>query len=161
MFDLDESQQLAWELYLTKKNVAVFGRAGCGKSTVMLRAIAHARRMHGGEHVGDLAWTNRAASLIGGQTICKFLRVGGAALSKEDVLATVKGNAAAKAHIARVRVIFIDELSLVVARWFGVLEYVVRQLAVPCMQALPWGGCQVVSTLLGLCLLLSLRDKRE
>lgn len=32
-FDLDVMQQEAWEGFVSGKNVALFGRAGCGKST--------------------------------------------------------------------------------------------------------------------------------
>jgi len=145
-FDLDDMQQQVWEKYLAKKNVALFGRAGCGKSTVMMRAINHARRDHGEDRVGVLAWTNHAAGLIGGQTLHKFLRVGPAPLPKESVLQMVQKNSAAKYRIKNVRVMFIDEVSTIASRWFAVLENVVRQLAVPYMQALPWGGCQVIGT---------------
>lgn len=144
MFDLDDTQQRAWELYLSKKNVGIFGRAGCGKSTVMLRAINHARRVHGDKNVGVMAWTNSAASRIGGQTVHKFLGVGLAQLPKERVFDIVSGNAATRYRIKSARVIFIDELPMMAARWFRVLEHVMRKHATRCKQALPWGGCQVI-----------------
>lgn len=148
MFDLDDTQQRAWELYLSKKNVGIFGRAGCGKSTVMLRAINHARRVHGDKNVGVMAWTNSAASRIGGQTVHKFLGVGLAQLPKERVFDIVNGNAATRYRIKSARVIFIDELPMMAARWFRVLEHVMRKHAMRCKQALPWGGCQVIGAFL-------------
>lgn len=145
-FDLDESQQEAWELYLGKKNVCLFGRAGCGKSTLLLRAIAHAQRTHGTNRVVVLAWTNFAANLAGGQTLHKFLRVGIADVPKEIILEKVRCNAFARESVKAAKVIFIDELPQFPARWFAVLEYVVRQLALDSHQGRPWGGIHVVGT---------------
>lgn len=110
----------------------------------MLRATKHARRIHGDKQVGVMAWTNPAASLIGGKTVHQFLGVGVAPLPKEKDMYIVKRNAATRYRIQGVRVIVIDELPMMAARWFGALEYVLRQLAVPCMQTVPWGCCQVV-----------------
>lgn len=145
-FDLDTSQQTAWEAYLGGKNVCLFGRAGSGKSAVLRRAIQHAQRAHGTDRVGILSWTAHAAKLIGGETLHKFLQVGIAPLPKDVILASVRSKFRVKERLKNVTVIFIDELPQVPARWFVVLEYVVRQLAVAHKQALPWGGCQVVGT---------------
>lgn len=146
-FDLDDSQHEAWERFLEGKNVGLFGRAGCGTSTVLLRAIAHAQRLHGSEHVVVLAWTNHAANLISGQTLHKFLRVGIADVPKEVVLEQVRSNTFVRDHVKAAKVIFVDELPQFPARWFAVLEFVVRQLAPASRQALPWGGTQVVGEL--------------
>lgn len=143
-FDFDESQQEAWELYLGRKSVGLFGRAGCGKSAVLLRAIAHAQRTHGMNRVVVLAWTNFAANLVGGQTLHKFLRVGIADIPKEAVLQKVNSNTCARESVKAAKVIFIDELPMFPERWFKVLEYVVRQLAVDSRQGRPWGGIQVI-----------------
>lgn len=146
-FDLDDSQHEAWERFLEGKNVGLFGRAGCGTSTVLLRAIAHAQRLHGSEHVVVLAWTNHAANLISGQTLHKFLHVGIADVPKEVVLEQVRSNTFVRDHVKAAKVIFVDELPQFPARWFAVLEFVVRQLALASRQALPWGGTQVVGEL--------------
>ena len=146
-FDLDASQQSAWEGFLAGKNVGIFGRAGCGKSAVLTRAIAHARRVHGVDRVGVMAWTTAASKMIDGQTLHKFLQVGIAELPKRRVLEKVKGNVFVRAKVTKTTVIFIDELPLIAARWFSVLEFVVRQLVPAGRHGRPWGGCQVVGTL--------------
>lgn len=143
-FDLDESQHAAREAYLTSKNVGLFGRAGCGKSAVLRRCIAHAQRVHGSGRVGILAWSNEAANLINGVTLHKFLGVGIAELPKDRVLAAVRARHVVKEKIMNIKVIIFDELPMVSARWFDVAEDVVRQLALPHKQARPWGGCQVI-----------------
>ncbi|OSX79642.1 hypothetical protein BU14_0074s0072, partial [Porphyra umbilicalis] len=127
-FDLDASQQSAWEGFLAGKNVGLFGRAGCGKSAVLTRAIAHARRVHGVDQ------------MIDGQTLHKFLQVGIAELPKERVLEKVKANLFVRAEVTKTTVIFIDELPLIAARWISVLEYVVRQLAPGVRHGRPWVG---------------------
>lgn len=143
-FDLDRSQQSAWESYLAGKNVGLFGRAGCGKSAVLKRAIAHARRAHGADRVGVMAWTTAAARMIDGHTMHKFLRVGIAELPKDLVLESVKKNRLVRRKVADTAVIFIDELPLVPKRWLTTLEYVVRQLGPIGEHGRPWGRCQVV-----------------
>lgn len=94
--------------------------------------------------LGLLAWTNCAATRIGGQTVHKFLGVVLAQLPKERVFDIVCGNAATRYRIKTVRVIFIEELPMMPARWFRVLEHVVRRHAMHCKQAEAWGGCQVI-----------------
>lgn len=143
-FDLDLSQQSAWESYLAGKNVGLFGRAGCGKSAVLKRAVALARRIHGADRVGVMAWTTAAAKMIDGHTVHKFLRVGIAERPKERVLESVKRNRFVRRMVANTAVVFIDELPLIATRWFNILEYVVRQLAPAGRHGRPWGGCQVV-----------------
>lgn len=96
--------------------------------------------------MGAFAWNTQSASLIGGETLHKFLRVGIADLPKDHILELVRGNYHVKEKIKKTKVIFIDELSHISARWFIVLEYVVRQLALAHKQAIPWGGCQVIGT---------------
>lgn len=74
-FDFEPSQQQAWEGFLSGTNVGLFGRAGSGKSTVLVRAINCARRVHGAAHVGVISWTMTAAKIIGGTTFHMFLRI--------------------------------------------------------------------------------------
>lgn len=143
-FDLDEYQQSAWELFLSSKNVALFGRAGCGKSAVLSRAVDYAQRVHGATGVGLMAWTSQAASLINGMTFHKFLAIGIAELPNEVILEKVRSNHIVSSKVRATRVILIDEVALFPARWFAVLEFVVRQLAPPFAHAKPWGGVQVV-----------------
>lgn len=146
-FDLDDSQHVAWQTFLDNKNVAVFGRAGCGKSAFLRHCIRHAERVHGANRVSVLAWTTHAAGLIGGETLHKFLRVGIAELSKEVILTMVRRNIHVRDRVKNTKVLIIDELPQISTRWLGILEYVVRQLAVLHKQALPWGGCQILGKL--------------
>lgn len=145
-FDLDPSQQQAWELFVSGKNVGLFGRAGSGKSTVLGRAIARARRVHGVANVGVMAWTTTAAKIIDGCTFHKFLSIKVEERPKEVILQNVLGKKFVRDKVRKTKVIFIDEVPQFAARWFTVFEYVVRQLAPPYKQALPWGGVQVVGT---------------
>lgn len=145
-FDLDVFQQEGWEEVLSGNNVALFGRAGCGKSTLLRLIIEHGRRVHGTDHFGIIAWTTHAASLIGGQMLHKFLRLGIAELPKTFVLCKVRGSPFVRQTIMDTKLIVIDEVPHTSARWFTIFEYVVRQLAVAHKQSLPWGGVQLVGT---------------
>lgn len=150
-FDLDLSQHSAWEGFLAGKNVGLFGRAGCGKSTVLKRAIDRARSVHGEAGVGVVSWTTAAAKLIDGQTMHKFLRIGIAELPKERILEAVKRNKFVRHKVAHTSILFIDKVPLIPTRWFTIFEYVVRQLAPAGKQGRPWGGCQVVGMLSASC----------
>lgn len=145
-FELDSRQQNAWEVFVAGRNVALLGRAGCGKSAVMREAIWHAQRSLASNHVAVMAWTTHAASLLGGTTLHKFLSVGIAELSKEAILTNVKGNTFARARISQVKAIFIDEVPQFPARWLTVLKHVVQLLVPPGSQGRPWGGVQVLGT---------------
>lgn len=126
------------------KSVGLFGRARCGTSTALKRAIAHARRAHGDDRVGVMGWTTAAARMIDGHTMHKFLRVGVAERRKDRVLDFMNKNRFLRRKVANTDVIFIDELSLIPTRWLTTLEYVVRQLGPIGKHGRPWGRCQVV-----------------
>lgn len=144
-FELDAYQLHTWDLFISGKNIGLFGRACCGKSAVLTRAIAHARLEFGRDRVGVMAWRTHAASLIGGTTFHKFLSIRIAELPKEVILENLPGNAFARAKPTKVKVIFLDEVPKVSTRWLAVFENVMRQIASPERKALPWGGIQVVS----------------
>jgi len=112
----------------------------------MMRAIAHARRLHGTDRVEVLAWTTAAAKFIDGSTLHKFLHVGIAELQKERTLAAVKGNIFVRRKLSNMAAVFIDGLLLIATRLLIILEYVVWQLAPAGRHGRPWGGCQVVGT---------------
>lgn len=82
---------------------------------------------------------------MNGQILHMFLREGIADLPKEHILGSIRRNIIAREKLKNTKVIVIDEHPQVAERWFNVLEYVVRQLAVPHPHALPWGGCHVLS----------------
>lgn len=144
--DLDDDQQQVWEAFISGKNVGIFGRAGSGKSTVMGRAIARARKVHGVAEVGVMAWTTSAAKIIGGCTFHKFLGIKVEERPKEVILQKVRGNPFVCNKLRKTKVIFIDEVPQFAARWFTVFEYVMRQLAPVYKHALPWGGIQIIGT---------------
>lgn len=70
----------------------------------------------------------------------KFERVGIAELPKEAILDKVTGDSFIKQKVHHTKFVVIDELPQVLSLWVSILEFVVRQLAVPHRQCLPWGG---------------------
>lgn len=143
-FDMYSSHKQAREAFLSGKNVAVFGRAQRGTSTVLSRAISHAHRVQGAGRVGVMAWKTHVGAIICGNTMHKFLDVGIAVLPKEATLTTVNKNKRVRERVQATKVVFIDELPMIPMRWMVVLEYVLRLLSPAHKHALPWGDVQVV-----------------
>lgn len=128
---------------MSGSNESKLGRAGCGKSAVVREAIRYAHRSLGSNYVAVMAWTTHIASLLGSTTLNKFLSVEIAELSKEVILTKVQRNSFARVRIAQVKAIFIDAIPQRTERCFTFLEHVIRLLAPPGSQGLPWGGVQV------------------
>ncbi|KAK1857387.1 hypothetical protein I4F81_000552 [Pyropia yezoensis] len=61
---LDASQERAMELFRSGANIALFGRAGCGKSEVMRRMVAEATARWGREGVAVSAFSGSAALAV-------------------------------------------------------------------------------------------------
>lgn len=137
---LDDAQLRAARCFMSERNVAVVGAAGCGKTVLLSYLIRASKQKWGPDAVAVLAWRGSVAQLVGGQTVSSFLRVTVGDPSKERILSRILGNETARREIARVRVVFIDEAPTIQGRWLDRLEFVFRLLASPMKQCRPFGG---------------------
>lgn len=141
---LDESQQRALQLFHARVNVALLGRAGCGKSVVMRRMIdaAIVRWGHAGVAVGALSAS--AALVVGGQTLHSIFGMDTRPLSRDAWVAQILKRPSVCERLNKLRVLFVDEVFTLPSSLFTRLAYIMRLIAPPHMQHLPFGGCQVV-----------------
>jgi len=141
---LDASQQRAVELFESRSNVALFGRAGCGKSEVLRRMVASAVASYGREAIAITALAGSVAFIIGGQTLHSLFSMDTRPLSREAWLRETLRRPDVCRRLNQLRVVFVDEVCTVSSSLFSRLAYVMRRVAPPHMQHLPFGGCQLV-----------------
>lgn len=142
--NLDSTQERAYALSLSGTNVALLGRAGCGKSEVMRRAISAARSKWGSKSVAVGALSGAAALVIGGQTLHSLYGMDTRPLSREAWLRETLGRPNVVWRLNALRVLFIDEICTLSSSFFMRLAYVMRRVAPPHLQCMPFAGCQVV-----------------
>ncbi|PFH63232.1 hypothetical protein XA68_15866 [Ophiocordyceps unilateralis] len=141
------SEQLHVLDLVTNKGRSVFftGPAGTGKSVLMKSIIRKLKDKYrrDPERVAVTASTGLAACNIGGITLHSFSGIG---LGKEDAPTLVKKirrNPKAKKRWERVKVLIIDEVSMVDGALFDKLSHIGRVLR---NNGRPWGGIQLVIT---------------
>ncbi|OSX76518.1 hypothetical protein BU14_0188s0036 [Porphyra umbilicalis] len=142
---LDPSQSRACALVLSGCNVALFGRAGSGKSEVMRRMISEAQARWGAEHVAVGSLSGSAALVIGGQTLHSLFGMDTRPLSREAWLREALRSPHVVWRLNSLRVLFIDEVCTISSSLFMKLAYVMRRVAPPHLQHLPFAGCQIVA----------------
>lgn len=144
---LDPAQQQALAHFESGSNVAMFGRGGCGKSEVLRRMVLSATARWGKEAVAVAALAGSAALLVGGQTLHSLFGMDPRPISREAWLRIILQRPGVCLRLNGLRVLFIDEVCTLPASLLGRLGYVMRRVAPPHLQHLPFGGCQVVGTL--------------
>lgn len=161
MHTLDEAQEKALSLFHSGSNVALFGRAGCGKSEFLRRMVTAATSRWGTDAVAVAALAGSAALVIGGQTLHSLLGMDTRPLSREMWLSIILERPGVRNRLNALRVLFVDEVCTLSASFFDRLGYVMRRAGPPFVQHLPFGGCQLVGAfpslrpvLLGLVLVL-------
>lgn len=143
-FSLSKEQQAIVEhVVREKRNVFFTGSAGTGKSVVLRQLVNELRQKYGQFAVGVTASTGLAACNIGGQTVHKFLAIGLGVGSAADLAKRIKRNGLAKKRWETLRVLIIDEISMIDGKLFSKLEEVAREIR---QSKRPFGGIQVVCT---------------
>lgn len=132
------------ELFRSGANIALFGRAGCGKSEVMRRMVAEATARWGREGVAVSAFSGSAALAVGGLTLHSLFGMDTRPLSRDGWLAQILARPHVCTRLTGLRVLFIDEVCTLPSSLFVRLGYVMRRAAPPHVQHLPFGGCQII-----------------
>ncbi|CAE6460433.1 unnamed protein product [Rhizoctonia solani] len=137
--ELSEEQRHILERVLQGESVFFTGSAGTGKS-VLLRSIIAAL---GGpsDKVAVTSSTGISATHIGGQTLHSFAGVGLGHGDLGKLVSRIKGDWTAFQRWSKVKVLIIDEISMVDATWFDQLEEISRRIR---KKSLPFGGIQLV-----------------
>ncbi|GAA5871155.1 hypothetical protein JCM3774_006807 [Rhodotorula dairenensis] len=133
------------------KSVFFTGSAGTGKSVLLREIISSLKRKYrgSGDAVAVTASTGMAACNIGGTTIHSFAGIGLGLGTPDQLVGNVLRNKTAKTKWQRVKVLVIDEVSMVDAQLFDKLAYIatkLRQKAGSKTANKPFGGIQLVVT---------------
>ncbi|KAG5416854.1 RRM3 [Candida metapsilosis] len=139
---LSAEQKEVIDSVIAGSNVFYTGSAGTGKS-VVLRELVRILRKRYGSNMGVTAPTGMAACNIQGQTIFKFLEIGLALKSAPELAHAIKKSHYKLDKWLRLKVLIIDEVSMIDGGLFDKLEHVARLVR---KSTKPFGGIQIVCT---------------
>ncbi|GAA5948379.1 hypothetical protein JCM10213_004405, partial [Rhodosporidiobolus nylandii] len=150
---LSPEQQMVLKLVVEdEKNVFFTGSAGTGKSVLLREIISSLKRKYRGssDAVAVTASTGMAACNIGGTTIHSFAGIGIGTGTAEQLIASIKKNRNSNAKWQRVKVLVVDEVSMVDGILFDKLAAIAQALkkrpGKNSGAGKPFGGIQLVVT---------------
>ncbi|GAA6019588.1 hypothetical protein JCM10207_006936 [Rhodosporidiobolus poonsookiae] len=152
---LSPEQQMVLKLVVQdEKNVFFTGSAGTGKSVLLREIIRSLKEKYRGntDAVAVTASTGMAACNIGGTTIHSFAGIGIGAGTAEQLVNNIKRNRNANAKWQRVKVLVVDEVSMVDGILFDKLAQIAASLKKrsgskgAAAASKPFGGVQLVVT---------------
>lgn len=139
---LSREQEYVRNLALQGKSMFFTGSAGTGKSVLLRRIIKDLKDKHGPGTVAVTASTGLAAYHIGGTTLHSFAGIG---LGKGDLASLIKMVRKNRKVLRRwrdIKVLIIDEISMIDGRLFDNLDGIAR--AFRRKKNEPFGGIQVI-----------------
>ncbi|OLL25652.1 Glycogen phosphorylase, partial [Neolecta irregularis DAH-3] len=127
------------------KSIFFTGSAGTGKSVLLRELIKALRVKYKGEydHVAVTASTGLAACNIGGVTLHSFAGIGLGKEPLDDLVKKIKKSRKSLMRWARVKVLIVDEISMVDADLFDKLQNIAAKLK---NNGKVFGGIQIVIT---------------
>lgn len=144
IFLSEEQKRVLHFIVYEGRNIFFTGAAGTGKSVLLKRIINELRKRYRDEgSVAVTASTGLAACNIGGTTLHSFTGIG---LGKEPVdklLKKIRYNRRALKRWKSIRVLVIDEISMIDGALFDKLENLARLIR---RDPSPFGGIQVILT---------------
>ena len=138
--ELSPKQREAERRALAGENILLLGPAGTGKSFLLRRLVTQFEAM--GRRVAVTAYTGLAARNVGGSTLHSFAGIGLGNGKIEDLIKKVKRNRWSRQKWHSTQVLIIDEISMVSAELFNLLNEVGQ--AVRYCRSKFWGGIQII-----------------
>ena len=128
---------------LAKSGVSMFytGAAGTGKSVLLKAMIKELRQQFEPGEVVVTASTGLAACNIGGITLHSFAGVGLGNENADHLLKKVRRSRKSKEKWLEVKVLIIDEISMIDAEFLDKLDYIAKRLK---KSVEPFGGIQLI-----------------
>lgn len=141
-----DEQSQALRAIMDGKSVFISGSAGTGKTALVEHAIKKLKRIHGQSRVFVTASTGVAACALNGLTLHSFAGTGFGADDRESLLSRVLSDRSAYRRWNRVKVLVVDEISMIDNDFFSNLEYIAREVRGedPLSKDKVWGGIQLV-----------------
>lgn len=136
---LNDDQNAALDLVSTGNSILITGEAGTGKSYIIQKIIDQCNKID--RIVAVTAMTGTAASLIGGKTVHSWGSLGIGNRSAEYYSEKILGSWPKKIKWRKCRVLIIDEISMMDANFFELIEKVARLVR---GNNRPFGGMQVI-----------------
>lgn len=144
--ELSEEQRVIFDLVLSQgKSVFFTGAAGTGKSVLLGKLVKALTRKYLGDrdYVAVTASTGLAASNISGITLHRFAGIGIGKAPTAKLISDILNNKAKWGRWLKVRVLVIDEISMISSILFDKLDVVARAVR---GNDMPFGGIQLVVT---------------
>jgi len=137
--NLTEEQTIAYKLFLQGKNILVTGQAGTGKSFLIKKIVSYCEKTN--KNFAVTAMTGSAAFLINGKTIHSWGSLGVGDKSAFSYAESILKTWPKKVKWQRCKVLIIDEVSMMNASFFELIEHVARLVK---SSDKPFGGIQVI-----------------
>ena len=146
MLHLDSDQRRALKAFQEGKNLAVFGGGGCGKTVLLSAMMTVAQDKYGPfPAVASCALTTHAAERVGGRTIHSLFGAPPFWPFTPHLWDLIKSKPHLLQVLSSVRVLLIDEITLLSDRVLDTLDVIMRNTAqTRGMQSVPFGGRQIV-----------------
>lgn len=138
------SAEQEYVLQLAKKGQSIFftGSAGTGKSVLLKSIIKGLKKMYRPEEVAVTASTGLASCNIGGITLHSFAGIGLGRGNDGELFKHVKKNKRAKKRWKNLKVLIIDEVSMIDGELFSKLDYIAKNIR---NSSEPFGGIQLIA----------------
>ena len=136
---LTDDQNEAYEAFKQGRNLLITGQAGTGKSHLITKIVEKCNQME--KTVAITAMTGTASSLIGGKTIHSWGSLGLGNRPPEYYSERILASWPKKTKWKKCRVLIIDEVSMLTAQFFELIEEVARNVR---GSSRPFGGIQVI-----------------
>ncbi|GAV29131.1 hypothetical protein PMKS-002611 [Pichia membranifaciens] len=138
---LSPEQEVVMELARRGNNIFYTGSAGTGKSLLLKKLIKNLKEQHPPDAIGVTASTGLAAYNIGGMTINSFTGIGLGTGKPEEMVRNIKRNKKVRDRWDRLKVLIIDEISMIDGQLLDKLDAVAKRLR---DASKPFGGLQVI-----------------
>ncbi|KAH3676451.1 hypothetical protein WICPIJ_009107 [Wickerhamomyces pijperi] len=148
LIELSDEQEKVIDLIMQGHSVFFTGSAGTGKSILLKTLIQRLLRKYPSydnvEQVAVCAATGLAALNINGMTLHRFAGIGLGHHDVESLLKRVKANYEAKMRWQSIRVLIIDEISMIDGELFDKIAEIASRIRGKDPKGNPWGGIQLV-----------------